>query len=47
MARKKMFFDSAEARDELSYKPGPIDEAIKPAIDFFRHRRGKLGRLRN
>jgi dihydroflavonol-4-reductase len=36
MARKKMFFDSAKARAELGYAPGPIDDGLKRAIDFFR-----------
>lgn len=36
MARKKMFFDSSKARRELGYLPGPIDEAICRAIEFFR-----------
>ncbi len=36
MARKKMFFDSSKARRELGYSPGPIDEAIRRAIEFFR-----------
>jgi dihydroflavonol-4-reductase len=36
MARKKMFFDSAKARAELGYEPGPIDVAIRAAIEYFR-----------
>ncbi len=36
MARKKMFFDSSKARRELGYSPGPIDNAIRRAIEFFR-----------
>ncbi len=36
MARKRMWFDSAKARDELGYAPGPIDEALRRAIEFFR-----------
>ena len=36
MARKKMFFDCAKARAELGYAPGPIDDGLKRAIDFFR-----------
>jgi len=36
MARKKMFFDSSKARDELGYVPGPLDEGLRRAIDFFR-----------
>src|SRR6266851_4171886 len=37
MARKKMFFDSAKARRELGYDPGPLDEGVARAIAFFRH----------
>jgi len=36
MARKKMFFDSAKARAELGYQPGPIDDGLRRAIEFFR-----------
>ncbi len=36
MARKKMFFDSAKARAELGYEPGPIDDGLRRAIEFFR-----------
>ena len=36
MARKHMFFDSAKARAELGYEPGPVDGAIRRAIEFFR-----------
>ena len=36
MARKKMFFDSTKARDELRYEAGPVDDALRSAIDFFR-----------
>ena len=36
MARKKMFFDSSKAKVELGYTPGPVDPALKRAIDFFR-----------
>jgi nucleoside-diphosphate-sugar epimerase len=31
-----MFFDWSKARAELGYNPGPIDDALKGAIDFFR-----------
>jgi dihydroflavonol-4-reductase len=41
MARHRMFFDSSKARAELGYVPGPIDGAIKRAIEFFRERAGK------
>jgi dihydroflavonol-4-reductase len=36
MSRKRMFFDWSKARAELGYNPGPIDDALKGAIDFFR-----------
>jgi dihydroflavonol-4-reductase len=36
MARKRMFFDSAKARAELGYNPGPVDDALARAITFFR-----------
>jgi dihydroflavonol-4-reductase len=41
MARKKMFFDSAKAKAELGYAPGPVDPALKRAIDFFRALNGR------
>ncbi len=43
MARKRMFFDSAKARRELGYEPGPVDAALARAIEFFR----KTGASRN
>jgi dihydroflavonol-4-reductase len=43
MARKRMFFDSAKARGELGYEPGPVDGALARAIEFFR----KTGAVRN
>jgi dihydroflavonol-4-reductase len=42
MARKKMFFDSSKAKAELGYAPGPVDPALKRAIDFFRTLNGRL-----
>src|SRR5579872_1939070 len=36
MARKKMFFDSSKAEGELGYAPGPVDPALRRAIEFFR-----------
>ncbi|MGH7864199.1 MAG: hopanoid-associated sugar epimerase [Candidatus Binataceae bacterium] len=38
MARKRMWFDSSKARRELGYEPGPVDDALRRAIDFFRRR---------
>src|SRR3984893_8322672 len=40
MARKKMFFDSSKAKAEIGYAAGPVDPALKRAIDFFRARNG-------
>ncbi len=36
MARKKMFFDDSKARAELGYAPGPVEPALRRAIEFFR-----------
>jgi dihydroflavonol-4-reductase len=36
MSRKHMFFDSSKARRELGYRPGPVDDALARAIEFFR-----------
>jgi dihydroflavonol-4-reductase len=41
MARKKMFFDSSKAKTELGYAPGPVDPALKRAIEFFRALSGR------
>ena len=41
MARKKMFFDSSKAKAELGYAPGPLDPALKRAIEFFRALKGR------
>jgi dihydroflavonol-4-reductase len=38
MARKRMFFDSSKAQDELGYSPAPVDAAIAAAIEFFKSR---------
>ncbi len=35
MARKKMFVTSAKAKRELSYAPGPVDVALRRAVDWF------------
>ena len=37
MARKKMYFDSARARDELNYRARPAREALEDAVAWFRH----------
>jgi dihydroflavonol-4-reductase len=36
MARKKMFVTHAKAARDLGFAPGPVDEALKRAIDWFR-----------
>ncbi len=41
MARKKMFFSSARARQELGYTPRPAAMAVRDALDWFR-REGML-----
>ncbi|MGO9454460.1 MAG: hopanoid-associated sugar epimerase [Candidatus Binataceae bacterium] len=36
MSRKRMFFDSSKAMRDLGYVPGPVDDALAGAIEFFR-----------
>ena len=36
MARKKMFVSSDKAKRDLGFNPGPVDGALKRAIDWFR-----------
>lgn len=36
MARKKMFVSSAKAACELGYSPGPVEEALRRAVEWFR-----------
>ena len=36
MARKKMFVTSAKAERELGWKPRPVDEALRRAVEWFR-----------
>jgi dihydroflavonol-4-reductase len=36
MARKKMFVSPDKAKRELGFKPGPVDGALKRAVDWFR-----------
>lgn len=36
MARKKMFVSADKARRELGFSPGPVDDALKRAVDWFR-----------
>ncbi len=39
MARKKMFFSSAKARQHLGYAPRPAAQAIEDAVAWFRQER--------
>lgn len=36
MARKKMFVDSSKAVRDLGFSPGPVDAALRRAVDWFR-----------
>ncbi len=36
MARKKMFVTHAKAERELGYHPGPVEDALSNAVDWFR-----------
>lgn len=36
MARKKMFYSSAKAIDELGYRPRPVRQAVEDAVAWFR-----------
>lgn len=36
MARKKMFVSTEKAKRELGFSPGPVDGALKRAVDWFR-----------
>jgi dihydroflavonol-4-reductase len=36
MARKKMFVSPDKAKHELGFNPGPVDGALKRAVDWFR-----------
>jgi len=35
MAKKKMFVTHEKAARELGYRPGPVDEALRRAVDWF------------
>ncbi len=39
MARKKMFATHAKAAGELGFSPGPVDAALRRAVDWFRANR--------
>jgi dihydroflavonol-4-reductase len=36
MAKVKMFVSSDKAKRELGFDPGPVDGALKRAVDWFR-----------
>jgi dihydroflavonol-4-reductase len=36
LAKKGMFFSDEKARKELGYNPGPVNQALKDAVDWFR-----------
>jgi dihydroflavonol-4-reductase len=36
LAKKTMFFSDEKARKELGYNPGPVNQALKDAVDWFR-----------
>jgi dihydroflavonol-4-reductase len=37
MARKKMFVSHEKATRELGFEPGPVDGALKRAVEWFRN----------
>jgi dihydroflavonol-4-reductase len=39
MSREFMYYESSKARNQLGYAPGPLDEGIAGAIDWFRAHR--------
>jgi dihydroflavonol-4-reductase len=36
MARKKMFVSTDKARRELGFQPGPVEDALHRAVEWFR-----------
>lgn len=36
MARKKMWVTQSKAEQELGFRPGPVDEALRKAVEWFR-----------
>jgi dihydroflavonol-4-reductase len=42
MAKKKMFVSHAKASRELGYSPGPVDEALRRAVEWFRDRASEV-----
>ena len=37
MARKKMFVSCDKAKRELGFYPGPVDDALERAVEWFRN----------
>jgi dihydroflavonol-4-reductase len=37
MSRHKMYISSEKSRKELGYNPGPVDKALREAVDYFKH----------
>jgi dihydroflavonol-4-reductase len=35
LAKKRMFFSDEKARKELDYKPGPVNQALRDAVNWF------------
>ena len=36
LSKKKMFFSSERAVRELGFRPGPVEEALRNAVNWFR-----------
>ena len=36
LSKKRMFFSDEKARNELGYSPGPVNQALSDAVDWFR-----------
>jgi dihydroflavonol-4-reductase len=39
MARKKMFVSTEKAERELGFRPGPVEDALRRAVEWFRRKR--------
>jgi dihydroflavonol-4-reductase len=37
MSRHTMYISSEKSRKELGYNPGPVDKALREAVDYFKH----------
>jgi len=35
LSKKKMFFSSERAERELGFRPGPVKEALRDAVNWF------------